>query len=248
LKHQHFVLTRFAVKTSGAGFIGSFPPNWLEMRLRLFERYCLPTMQGQTNGDFQWLLSVHEDFEDEYEQRLIAYDKRIHVVRPGRPGLTSLIDPSVDVVITTRLDSDDGLNRNVIDRHASIAKDFHAAGRDVLLHNFPRGCKLDEPSGKAYLTWKPNSAFLTMFEKPVAGRIRSAMSGNHSHMWRELPTVQDDTLCAWLMVVHGKNVRNAIDPSDLMAPAAGLRRWFDIADDPTQSGDWIRAPEAPDGT
>jgi hypothetical protein len=49
----HFVLTRFNVRMP----IYQHPDeSWLPERVRLFEQYCLPSFEAQTNTNFTWLI------------------------------------------------------------------------------------------------------------------------------------------------------------------------------------------------
>ena len=58
----HFILTRFNVlmKTAPAAAAGAprkgLDPEWLKRRFDLFERVCLPSVDRQTEGAFQWLV------------------------------------------------------------------------------------------------------------------------------------------------------------------------------------------------
>src|SRR5262245_26598680 len=54
---QHLVITRLTIKL----FFDSFSPQWLEGRLRLLRTYCVPSMAGQTNDAFEWLILCDED-------------------------------------------------------------------------------------------------------------------------------------------------------------------------------------------
>src|ERR1700735_3717087 len=57
-KSEHVILTRFNVRYEEDSAVPSIgvDPGWLQERFRLFEKYCLPSVLGQTDQNFRWLL------------------------------------------------------------------------------------------------------------------------------------------------------------------------------------------------
>ena len=57
---QHFLLTNFNVRlpkfSQDGNGLSVLTEEWLEHRLMLFERFCLPSVLGQTNLGFTWLV------------------------------------------------------------------------------------------------------------------------------------------------------------------------------------------------
>jgi hypothetical protein len=207
---QHLLLTRFAVKWTGAGFSGEFPPGWLESRFALFEHYCLPSILQQTTSNFLWLLLVHDGFEQVHADRLAGYSERIRVVRdPFR--IQDWLQPAVDCLITTRLDSDDALHQGALLHVQRYARAFVLSQQSVWLHNFLNGVQLQAGTRAAYACTKPDSAFLSLFERVHPDKVPiTALGGNHSKMATEFPSYQDTAFRGWCMVIHGGNVRNRL--------------------------------------
>ena len=57
---DHFVLTRFAedvFKQSRKIKV----EEWLNNRIKLFEKFCLPSIMNQTNKNFKWLLFIDKN-------------------------------------------------------------------------------------------------------------------------------------------------------------------------------------------
>ena len=70
---QHFVITRFNLRTaySGTDRHGKpvLGPSWMHERIELFERYCLPSMVHQVNQNFTWLVLLDEATDPESAAR-----------------------------------------------------------------------------------------------------------------------------------------------------------------------------------
>ncbi len=234
---QHFILTRFSVRSSWAW--QEFPREWLDTRLDLFEQFCLPTVVGQTSPDFRWLVFCDETTHPECLERLRGHavncpqlDVTITAPKTKRHPirlLDGLVDEATDVVLTTRLDSDDGLNLDAIRTAQEYASPFRDSRHEQWLLNFPRGCKYDAVAGIPYHTYLDNSPFHTLFERPKVHRpIKSVMSGNHSRLHQTYDTHQDHSIVGWLQVIYGGNVRNHINPMDLPTDPSILRRLFAV--------------------
>ena len=45
-------------------------PGWMELRLDLFERYCLPTVLAQSNVNFTWMLYFDRNTSEHHLERV----------------------------------------------------------------------------------------------------------------------------------------------------------------------------------
>lgn len=214
---QHFVQTRFSVKATW-GF-DKFPREWLERRLRLWEAYCLPSIAGQTSSDFTWLLYCDESTAPDVLDHLRDHERRLARLRVlvtgagGTPlSLTrSLVHSSTELLLTTRLDSDDALNVSYAETVQRYAEPFLRSRLETLLVNFPRGYKLQSPAGKVYESRIPYSPFHTLFERKAPAREwETVLMGNHSALHEQHPTHQDESIAGWLQLLHGGNVLNGL--------------------------------------
>ena len=78
--YRHFILTRMNVGVhNGHTVVGDkvHPGEWLERRLQIFERYCLPSIEAQTDRDFTWVLSFDGQTPSSFRDRIEGY--RNHV-------------------------------------------------------------------------------------------------------------------------------------------------------------------------
>lgn len=237
MRSQHFILTRFSVRASWSW--KTFPIEWLETRLDLFEHFCLPTLANQSCPDFRWLVLCDETTDPACLERLRSYraecpQLEVTLTAAGTLGhpvriLNAEVDPTCDAVVSTRVDSDDGLHVDLVGTTQEYLQPFVESRHEQWLLNFPRGCKYDAVAQVAYETYLDNSAFHTLFERPkVRTPIKSVLSGNHSRLHQQYPTHQDHGLLGWLQVVYGGNVRNHLNPLDSVTDIAILGTCFAV--------------------
>lgn len=215
VKVQHFLQTRFSVKDVSWAW-ESFPAEWLESRVALFEAYCLPSVAAQTNREFEWLVYCDESTDPAVRAQLESHrgeaPLRVVVTGEGHDPLDAtgaLIESDTELVLSTRLDSDDALHRDYVAAAQAYVEPFARCGWETLLLNFPRGYKLDAAADRVYESRIFNSSYPTLFE-PTGGSapFRSVLSGSHSRFHQLYPCHQDESLAAWLQVLHGGNMIN----------------------------------------
>jgi Putative rhamnosyl transferase len=237
----HVVQTRFSVRARW-GF-QEFPLPWLEERLELFDAYCLPSVAEQTCGDFIW----HVYCDGETDPTILAeLDRRaedipqmeVALTGPQRdnPGIHVLkaTEASDRAVLTTRLDSDDAIAKRYVEAIQAHADAFIESDKETWLLNFPRGYQLDRASGRLLFDWMPRSSFHTLFERVSTG-LTTVLAGNHSKFHEIHPTEQDDSIPAWLMVIHEGNVINT------------LREYYTGEADPARLAEFCISPAKVDG-
>jgi hypothetical protein len=82
---EHFIVTRFNLplfkaKVDGK-VVGNLDETWLAGRFDLFERYCLPSVKGQTCQDFRWIVlfdaATPQKFKDRFKSYCDGYNRLI---------------------------------------------------------------------------------------------------------------------------------------------------------------------------
>jgi hypothetical protein len=210
---KHFIITPFYVRRhftapSGKIEVRLASLEWLNDRLRLFEAYCLPSVAAQSNRNFSWYLYFDDSTPSEYLDRVavaIAGTNNVFIKRCALWEGSTLVndvvtglDEHTRWVITTRLDNDDGLQRDFVTM-------LHAAVEERMeFLNFPRG--IIWYSGKCYAYGHPSNAFLSMIEP--ANSPRTVWLVPHEKAARIAPVRQLSDIPAFLQVVHGNNVSN----------------------------------------
>ena len=224
---QHLIETRFSVSMGRASAFHS--RAWLEERIDLLRRFCLPSVAGQTCDEFTWLVLCDEstDAEALAELRGHAHDLPPMLIvsvgsdRTRQAAVQSAVEEDVDVLITTRLDSDDALAKQYVEAVHAYAGLFHCSAHPRLLVNFPRGYRLDVRTDKLYHGHMPNSPFHSLLERPRQAPPETVLASGHAGLHRRFFTHQDESIAAWLIAVHGGNVVNRIPWGAREAPLEG---------------------------
>ena len=69
---MHFIITRFNLRIwqQDKNNIPTHTSEWLEHRFELFEKYCLPSVENQTNKNFIWLCMFDKETPAPYKERI----------------------------------------------------------------------------------------------------------------------------------------------------------------------------------
>lgn len=207
---DHVIVTRFNLPSEGFESLVRAKEGWLRDRIELFERYCLPSVQSQKNQAFHWLI-YFDPASPEWLKRRVqkhADDKAyIPIFRPSI-DVTELVSEIRNItggdgarLITTRLDNDDALAVDFVDRlQESAPKDGRAA------IYFARG--LIKSDTHLYLRLDKRNAFASVVEDWTSPS--TCWSGWHSLLGKRMRSFELYGDPAWLQVVHGGNISNRV--------------------------------------
>lgn len=242
MNYSHFLITRFNVK-SPFGEDGIIHNEiWLNERIVLFERYCLPSIRSQRQPCLNWLVCFDERTPVKFLFPFIQLYRREFVPvfcpsqdwkAPVRRLINSWSHPS-EMIVTTRLDSDDALKN-----------DFFEKLYLTLEHHGVRAGAYDTPFGWAYHTGnrtvqKPAidyhahpralSPFFTLVE-PYSDKPLTALGVDHGSYKSSVDYLVIETEPSWLQVIHGGNAKNvasniihaAIRPSEFLETHFGVK-------------------------
>lgn len=194
---DHFILTRF-----------DYPDGIdIQERIRLFRRYTLPSIAGQTNQDFTWLIKTRLDLQE------------LGVTMPNARAIKTLGDFSQFVrqpfVLTSRIDNDDAVGLKWVE----------------VLHNWVEPSCRNLPyffdfAGLAIRDGQPTfyhcskykekaSPFVTCLE--FAEQAKGVFQRNHT-LLHEVGVVEKHPSPMWLQVVHGGNMHNTLSSRATPAP------------------------------
>jgi SAM-dependent methyltransferase len=248
---QHLIHTRYAVK---GVFYDDFSAEWLRDRIRLFRRYCVPGVERQTIGDFSWLVFCDETIDGGYldslrESSRLAPQLRLVTTSHAsgvreRDAQESLLEDDADVLITTRLDSDDVLHPEAMAVIRSYLDAFVRSPHQRWALNFPRGFRYDEDSGRVYSSYWPHGGFMSVFEKLRAGEAFFNVRRPHPRLHAMMPLHFDESLPGWLQVVHGRASSTGGYRAGTVLTAGNvgtvLKRDIDLEIDPVELDDGFR--------
>ena len=84
MRFQHFLLTRFNLGLYPADMNQAYcdksgqapardPDKWMDDRLELFDKYCVPSVMNQSNKNFTWLVVFDPKTPSKYRERIERY-------------------------------------------------------------------------------------------------------------------------------------------------------------------------------
>lgn len=212
---SHLLFTRFNIQYEPEETIG-IQPRWLDERLRLFEEYCLPSIQKQTCSDFVWILIGDVRTPDVYKKRIEDYRSLLPQIRTYWSGYQSDGYHSLykqigrdfargcDVLISTRLDNDDILSPDYIASVQRIAMD----GVEGIV-SFPIGRQTFVKDGRSYKIRYMQNHSTSRIEQLNFATI---MVYDHTQVDVSQLHVFETEEPMWEEIVHGGNVCNDYVP------------------------------------
>jgi Putative rhamnosyl transferase len=226
---QHFLLTRFNIASPGRESAIRNAPGWLERRFALFEAYCLPSIAAQTTRDFAWLIYFDPATPEAFHERIaiaqqsFPFEARFvesFSAEMVAQDVAERLNGSEGTVLTTRLDNDDAVSRDFLERVRTAAE---AQPFGTVL-NFPHGIALRE--GRLFTAYDTSNPFTTLIENATS-EVQTIWSAQHRDLGTRWKLVQVASPPVWLQVVHGENVANRIKGA--LVDAAHLPEGFAIA-------------------
>lgn len=219
-EYKHIIITHFNLDYSLLNY-KNVPkeqyknPEWLSHRFELFEKYCYPSIQQQTNKNFIWLCTFHKDtpepfvskikeYEQNCEQMKISYAEHFSAYEKDISELVKLLVPRTQYLVTTRLDNDDSLAIDYIDE---IQKRLYQY--DGYFIDFWYGFTYDVLNRVPYYIKTRRNPFSTRVEKWENAKTIKVF--NHTLINRYAPVLNVKTKPMWAQIIHGENVLNKVD-------------------------------------
>ena len=231
-KTQHLVLTRFNLRHAewehDCRGDAVLTKEWMDHRFPLFDRFCFPSMMGQTNRDFTWLVAFDEDTHADYRPLIDAYRERFALFTPLYSARARFIDDillhvdaDTEFLITTRIDNDDAFHKDAV---ATIQSEFREQEFEFL--NLLQGYFL-YPDRIDYLQADCNM-FVSLVERRGAGQPFTTVfgCGRHTNLRQRGPVRQVVTSRpSWLHVIHDRNQSDTGQPGPRRGVAVELIQW-----------------------
>jgi hypothetical protein len=199
--YEHVFLTRFNIPFGSR----PFPSRaWMENRLFYFRQVCLPSMQHQTDQDFQWLFLLSPQTPPD----LIEYLESLSQTRPFKLCFTEMKSralyplaiekhvPPSDFLISSRLDSDDALGKHFV---SSVKQHFNFQDFEWVDHR--RGLILSQR--KLWRVQQRNNMFLSLIERRSSSK--SVYLCQHMDASKHGSVSLVDGSRQWLRLLHQKN-------------------------------------------
>lgn len=213
--YKHFIITRFNLKKEGwetnKHNIPVLTPEWLEDRFTLFENFCFPSIQGQINQNFTWLVYFDISTPPQYKERIQGLSRNYKNFQPIYVNGMEEFIPSIQMeikktreeyIISSRVDNDDCVDRNYTEeiqtrftKEKQLALDFVDG---YILQIAP-----DYKLGKLRQLFNP---FISLIEEN--NHPKSVWQKTHAE-WKNDPLVKRiEDIRVWMAVIHEANKVN----------------------------------------
>ncbi len=228
----HYIITRFNLRLWTHDKRGKAidREQWMERRLELFERYCLPSLCRQTCRNFTWFLLFDKQTPEKYKQRVTGYKRlcpQIQLIGMQPTSAVAFIGtvqdfvkdfakehlkehPEADRIITTYLDNDDALRQDFVEKVQLAAESV----KPRTFISFSKGIQyFTELQIATQIPYK-NNHFISFVEDIDGIHPIVTVYGFGSHFYIEQIPDCDieyiDDAPMWVEVVHEENVDNDV--------------------------------------
>jgi len=202
IKFQHYIFTRF-----------NYPDTYehTEERIKIFRDYTLPSVLGQTDNNFKWLITVNPNQDHLFD---FIDDDRVKLINSKNEVGSNFVqyiknDFDSEYLITTRLDNDDLLRRDSIETKMNI---FLSNPEINLIDS--NGYRMDRDASKmvefSMYQAKLNSPFSTAIKKITSEITYSdtVYSIKHGHLYQKFKNVEFIKERMWIQLIHKTNKLN----------------------------------------
>lgn len=210
--YTHLVLTRFNAALGDAPSAKRLDSGWLESRLEMFERYCLPSMGAQRPARFRWIVFCDAQSPEWFRDKMASFeplvtplyvkgwltDKRI----ASMLAEAKLVE--APYLITTRVDNDDALACGHL---AAVQNSFREQEREFV--TFPVGMQLFR--GHLYTVYWPSNPFLSLIERVGARKQFTTVCCVRHDQVRSAGRIRNlRRTPQWLQLLHDDNLGNRL--------------------------------------
>jgi hypothetical protein len=221
--------------------------EWLTARQVLFEKFCLPSVLSQTNKAFEWILVADSRTPDSFKKVLDAYPATVlyhdfegvlTVARSRQrkaialetvvaaPVKNYLSNIATDFIITSRLDNDDAISTNHIDKIQTCSKAMKRSPDDRFWLNLQRGYKYCR--GNVYPIGALHNPFISFIE-PQGALLTAYQCSHQLAPQSKFRVVQvREGHPTWMQVIHGGNVSNRLMRYKGEMPVSNVSNIFKI--------------------
>ena len=208
---KHVLITRFALRWPEGHPRRKWEqrPGWVQYRMELFRKYCLPSVQAQTFKDFDWWFLVNFNFPgfmNKTTNELNRYGTCKFMTESWseeQPGVGAAFSEYYkdEWVCSTRIDSDDIMRNDFMERVHALATE-----EDAWI-GFRNGymMKDDRIAAKKFLC----NPFMSHVE--YASPFKSVFHLSHKRVYRDGGLFKKiDDVPGWIQVDHSDNVKNLV--------------------------------------
>lgn len=247
---KHIIITRFSVPNTEWKLKIDNNDLYLQNRLTLFERFCLPSIQAQSSHEFIWIVLFGIDTPEWFRAHIREWEKENIMVPIYSPNWTDSIQSMknwiytniqpVDFIITTRLDNDDSLAVNYVRKVQECMPDAVKCfnkwkDQKCLLKYYyvepNHGQQVDARSNnprewKFYTLKSKANPFMSMIE-PFSDKILTVLWKMHTELLASHESyVKQINGIMWMQVIHTGNISNQISCKKTTSPDLHAFPWL----------------------
>lgn len=219
--HQIAIYTRFNLPLNFGGGIINRPGihmdnEWLDRRVELFNKHCLPSISNQSDQNFTWFICFADNTPHEYVEKVCIAKQAIPIFA-GSQGQSiersrkHIVDDTI--LASIRLDSDDAL---AVDYIKTLSENVKSLASTINNENyvlaFTDGCEYDLNKKRYYKRLYPHSPFIALCERTIPKKhISGIFKDAHFIMYRRYKTLLIPTESPmWRISIHDDNVANHV--------------------------------------
>ena len=207
---KHALITRFAIRFAENNPRRRYEKrnDWLGYRMKLFQKYTLPSVQAQTFKDFDWWIVVDPEFPgltSRHLNQFRPYAQILCIDAPWRENQEEIGEALQDTykdewVCSTRLDSDDVISNDFMANVARMAEE-----QETWI-SFSNGymMKGDKVVARTYLV----NPFVSHVE--YAAPFKSVFRVCHTKINKQKAPLVVDKVRSWIQVDHSDNIKNLV--------------------------------------
>lgn len=220
---KHYLITRFNLRNPNWNKTKNneslLTDEWMSHRISLFSDFCLPSIIGQSNSNFKWIICFDTTTKPEFkEQILTLISPHKHIVALFVDGMNNFLPTIVNYIgedaksckhiITSRIDNDDCIHKDYIE---SIQKTFNH--QDFMAIDVVKGYSL-QISPKFYLGKKEHvfNPFISLIEN--IENLKTVWQSDHNMWKKENRIIKITNKRLWMSIIHEKNKINEFDGYD----------------------------------
>ena len=202
---KHFIITRINVvqdclahkgRTTRRMKLLQHNEAYLDHRIQMFNRFTIPSVQSQTDKNFEWLILIHPDTDSKYKKAFNA---------------GTLVEVARDTEVLAKVKQDGWIATTNLDSDDALAFDFMSNLRvqvreENCVISFPAGYVFSCRSNQAVGRRSSSNAYKTLVERGEDPKTVCAYF--HGILHTVYPEKQVKSLPMWLQTVHGKNIDN----------------------------------------
>lgn len=195
---DHLLVTRFSLALSSR----HLDEDWLRERVELFERFTLPSVRGQSETRFRWLLLLSPETPRWVWDRAMEWHPAESYPANTFRDIAVVVNQvaTTETVICSRLDSDDAISPHFIKNIQEAAGDE----REWLV--YPNGVVWSRTRCVGWNGYLHNP-FVSFVEQ--ARPFKGPFCVEHTEVATVAPVRPVSSERGWLINVHGRNVANS---------------------------------------